>query len=154
MKAGGVDIKKLKLVIVGSSAESITAVLGGHVDVAVMTPANMIPHFGAGRLRPIGIAAPRRMEGAFAQVPTWSEQGVPGVSASWRGVIGPKGLTPEKIAFWEGAFAQLVKTSEWKQHLEMNARTDEFMGSQQTRRYYDAQYKELHTLLAALGLAK
>lgn len=154
MKAAGVDTKKLKVVVVQSSADGITSVLGGHVDMAVVTPANVIPHLQAGRLRAVGVASPRRMDGVFAQVATWTEQGVPGVSASWRGVIGPKGLAPNRIEYWETVFAQLVKTDEWKKHLTLNARTDEFMGSQETKRYYDAQYKELHALLVSLGLAK
>jgi putative tricarboxylic transport membrane protein len=153
-KAGGVDPKKLKIVVVQSSAESITAVLGGHVDVAVVTPANLVPHLQAGRLRVIGVTSPSRMEGAFAQVPTWKEQGVPGISASWRGVIGPKGLAADKIRYWEESFAQLVKTDEWKQHVALNARTNEFMGSEQTKRYYEVQYKELHALLVTVGLAR
>ena len=153
-KAGGVDAKKLKLVIVQSSAESITGVLGGHVDIAVVTPANLVPHLQAGRLRVLGVTSPSRMDGVFAHVPTWKEQGVPGISASWRGMIGPKGLAAEKVKYWETAFEQLVKTDEWKQHLALNARTNEFMGSEETRRYYEAQYKELHALLVAVGLAR
>lgn len=152
--AGGIDARKLKIVVVQSSAESITGVLGGHIDVAVVTPANLVPHIQAGRLRVIGVTSPSRMEGVFAQVPTWKEQGVPGISASWRGVIGPKGLSADKVRYWEGAFAQLVKTDEWKQHVALNARTSEFMGSEETKRYYEAQYKELHALLAVVGLAR
>lgn len=154
MRAGGVDAKKLRIVVTQSSADSITSLLGGHVDVGVMTPANVIPHLEAGRLRVLGIAAPRRMQGALAVAPTWKEQGVPGISASWRGVIGPKGMSPAQVSYWEGAFAQLVKTEEWKRHVEMNARSDEFMGSRETARYYEAQHKELHALLVSLGIAK
>ena len=154
MKAAGVDIKKLKLVVVQSAGEATTSVLGGHVDVGVMNPATAIPHLQAGRLRAIGGASPQRMHGALANVPTWKEQGIAGVSASWRGVVGPKGMTPEQIKYWETAFAQLVKTDEWKQHVEMNARANEFMGSQETKRYYDAQYQELRAVLIDLGLAK
>lgn len=154
MKAAGVDVKKLKLVVTQSSAESITSLLGGHVEVGVMTPANVVPHLQTGRLRVLGIAAPKRMEGPLAVVPTWQEQGVPGVSASWRGVIGPKGMTADQVRYWETHFAQIVKSDEWKRHLATNARTDEFMGSSETARYYDAQYKELRALLSSLGLAK
>ena len=154
MKAAGVDVKKLKIVVTQSSADSITSLLGGHVDVGVMTPANVVPHLQTGRLRVLGIAAPKRMEGPLAVVPTWKEQGVPGVSASWRGVIGPKGMNADQVRYWETHFAQVVKSDEWKRHLETNARTDEFMGSRETARYYDAQYKELRALLGSLGLAK
>ena len=75
-------------------------------------------------------------------------------STSWRGVIGPKGLSSEKVKYWESIFAQLVKSEEWKQHIAQNARTNEFMGSEDTKRYYEAQYRELHALLITAGLAR
>ena len=69
LKAADVDIRKLRLVVVQSSADSIAAVLGGHIDLAVVTPSNAVPHIQAGRLRALGVAAPQsfsrvRMQGA------------------------------------------------------------------------------------------
>lgn len=153
-KAAGVDVKKLKLVVVQSSGEAVTSVLGGHVDVGVMNPSNAIPHLQTNRLRAVGVPSPQRLHGALANVATWKEQGIAAISGNWRGVIGPKGMTPEQIKYWEDAFAQLVKTDEWKQHLEMNSRNDEFMASQATKRYYEAQHQELRAVLVDLGLAK
>ena len=154
LKAAGVDIRKLKIVVMQSSADGMTAVMGGHVDLSVVTPSNAVPHAQGGRLRPIGVAAPQRAHGALSVVPTWKEQGVNGVSANWRGVIGPKGMSADQIRYWENTFAQLVKSPEWKSDLEVNGRTDEFMTSRDTRRYYDEQYKELQSVLTELGLAK
>jgi putative tricarboxylic transport membrane protein len=154
LKAASVDIRKLKLVVVQSSADGMTSVLGGHTDLSVVTPSNAVAQIQAGHLRALGVAAPQRMHGALAGVPTWKEQGVAGVSANWRGVIGPKSMTADQIRYWESTFAQLVKTPEWKSDLEVNGRTDEFMLSQDTRRYYDEQYRQLQAILAALGLAK
>lgn len=154
LKAADVDIKKLKIVVVQSSADGMASVLGGHVELSVVTPSNAVPHIQSGRLRALGVAAPQRMHGALAAIPTWKEQGVAGVSANWRGVIGPKGMSPEQIRFWEATFAQIVKTPEWKGDLEVNGRTDEFLLSRDAKRYYDEQYKELLSVLTALGLTK
>lgn len=154
LKAADIDVRKLKVVVVQSSAEGMTAVMGGHVELSVVTPSNAVPHVQSGRLRAIGVAAPQRAHGALAVVPTWKEQGVNGVSANWRGVIGPKGMTADQIRYWETLFGELVKTAEWKSDLEVNGRTDEFMTSRDTKRYYDEQYKELQAVLTALGLAK
>ena len=154
LKAAGVDIRKLKLVVVQSSADGMASVLGGHVDLSVVTPSNAVSHIQAGRLRALGVAAPQRMHGALASIPTWKEQGIAGVSANWRGVIGPKGMSPDQIRFWETTFSLLVKTSEWKADLEVNGRTDEFLLSRDAKRYYDEQHKELLSVLTALGLSK
>lgn len=154
LKAADVDIRKLRLVVVQSSADSIAAVLGGHIDLAVVTPSNAVPHVQAGRLRALGVAAPQRMHGALAGVPTWKEQGVAAVSANWRGVIGPKNMSAAQIQFWETTFSQLVQTPDWENDLEVNGRTAEFLASLDAKRYYDEQFIELRAVLASLGLAK
>ena len=60
MKAGGVDIKKLKTVVFGSGGDSMTALLGGHVDVAASAPSAMLSQVQAGKLRIVVIGAPAR----------------------------------------------------------------------------------------------
>jgi len=113
-----------------------------------------VQHVKSGRLRALGVAAPQRVHGALAEVPTWREQGIDAVSANWRGVIGPKGMTAAQIRYWETLFGQLVRTPDWQRDLEVNGRVDEFLGSAETRRYYDEQFKGLQATLIALGLAK
>jgi tripartite-type tricarboxylate transporter receptor subunit TctC len=60
-RAAGGDVKKLKVVTFNGGAESITAALGGHVDMVVAPAATLSPHVQSGGLRMIAIAAPKRM---------------------------------------------------------------------------------------------
>src|SRR3954464_6084062 len=78
-KAAGADVKKLKVVVFGSGGESMTALLGAHVSLVVTPAANLIPHVQSGRMRVLGVSAPRRLVGALSAVPTWKEQGVDAV---------------------------------------------------------------------------
>ena len=100
-RGAGADVKKLKVAVFNSGGESITAALGGHIDVVSTAAANAAAHVEAGRMRVLGVAAPDRLPGIFARSPTWREQGVNAVASNWRSVIGPRGLTPAQLAYWE-----------------------------------------------------
>jgi len=151
-KSAGVDPKALKTVIFNSGNAAATAMLGGHVDVLVGTPGTILPHLTSGKARALGISARDRQPGAYAQTTTLRENGIDAVYYSWRGFLGPRGITPAQIAFWEQAFAKVVEADEWKQDLEKNAWNEDFRGSAETRRHLDAEYKLLSTILVELGV--
>ena len=51
----------------------------------------------AGKLRPIGVASPRRVPN-FETIPTLQEQGLKGFEAyAWQGLVAPAGTPPEVI---------------------------------------------------------
>ena len=154
MKAAGVDIKRMKVVAFRSSGQSLTAVLGGHVDVAASTFSALLPHVTSGTMRIIGVSAPQRMTGLLADIPTWKEQGANAVFDSWRGVVGAQGISEQQKAYWEKAFAELTRTDEWRKDIEKNFRVNHFMAGREAGRYWDEQYRELEEALTELGLAK
>lgn len=154
VKNAGADVKKMKIVVFNSGSETMTALLGGHVDV-VAGPANLAARQAAGgKIRVLGITAPQRLGGALAQVPTFGEQGTPAVMANWRSVIGPKGMTPEQIAYWDQALSKMVQAEDYKKEVDRNLADPEFMNAAAARKYWDAQHAELKVLLTDLGLVK
>jgi putative tricarboxylic transport membrane protein len=154
MKAAGVDIRRMRVVAFKSSGQSLTAVLGGHIEVAAATFAAVLPHVTSGQLRILGVSAPQRMTGALASIPTWREQGAAAVFDSWRGVVAPKGITEAQVKYWEAAFLALTQTEEWKADIDKNYRVNHFLNGRDSNAYWDAQYKELEEGLTELGLAK
>ncbi len=154
MKAAGVDIKRMKVVAFKSSGQSLTALLGGHVDAAASTFAALLPYVSAGSLRIVGMSAAQRMGGSLANIPTWKEQGANAVFDSWRGVAGAKDLSSAQVKYWDAAFATLSQTDEWRAAAEKNYNVIRYLNSADTRRYWDEQYKELDAALTELGLAK
>ena len=154
LRAAGINIKRLKTVVFPGGAASTTALLGGHVNAINTAPGNVVEHFKAGRLRTIAISSPKRLGGLFAAVPTWREQGVPADSGSWRGMLGAKGMTPAQIAFWDRAFAALVKTDDWKKELEENFWENVYADSRGTKKRLDEEYAEYKAMLGELGYAK
>lgn len=153
-KAAGADPKLSKVVIQKSGGAGAISVLGGHIDVLVGAPANVLPHIQAGKARAIGLSAPQRQAGAAAQIPTLREQGIDAVFYSWRGFIGPKGLTPAHTAFWDQAFAKAIQGEDWKKDVEMNAWAEDFKGAVETRKHLDSEHELLARMLGELGLVK
>jgi putative tricarboxylic transport membrane protein len=154
MKAAGVDIKRMKTVVFPSASQSLTALLGAHIDVLAGTVAIMLPHVASGRVRVIGMSGSQRMSGDIANAPTWKEQGANAVFDAWRGVLGAKDITEAQARYWETALAVATQTDEWRKDMERNHRTNNYLNSQDTRKYLDDQYRELKDALTELGLAK
>jgi putative tricarboxylic transport membrane protein len=153
-RAGGVDVKKLKPVILGSGSDGVTAVLGGHVDAHSGTTSSVIRLVESGKVRVLGIAAPKRLGAPYENTPTWTEQGYRVVMDTWRGVIGPRGMTREQIVFWNGVLAKAVTTDAWKQALKANSWEANYLDSEGTKKLFDADYAEYRSILGELGLLK
>ena len=145
-KAAGIDIAKLRLVIFNATGEAIAAVIGGHVDLVPATLSSVLPYAqGAksGGLRIIAIAAPQRMGGAIAQVPTWREQNVDVVQDSFRAVVGAKGLAREQVAYWDGVFSALTASPAWKKDVEAKNFENTYSNGADTKKLMESQYAEL-----------
>ena len=136
VKALGAAPRELKGVVFKGAADALTALLGGHIDLVTTAAGNAAPHVAAGA------------------VPTWKEQGVDLVFGGWRSVMGPRGLTPVQVAYWEGVLRKATQLPEWRADLERNYWSDEFIASAQFRAHLDRDYDRMKGVLTELGLAK
>ena len=153
-RTAGVDVRQLKVVVFNASTQAMATVLGGQLQVLVSSAATPMPYVQSGQMRALAVSAPARLPGAFANAPTWKELGINSVSRFWRGVIGPKGLSPAQVAYWEGEFALLVATDNWKKYLADNLLIADFMNARDTARFLQTEAAEYKVLLTELGLAK
>jgi putative tricarboxylic transport membrane protein len=154
LKVSGIDVRRTRNVVFQSGGNAITALLGGHVDVVPASVSSWVNRLKAGEIRLIAVAAPQRMSGVMAQVPTWREQGAGAVVSNWRAVIGPRGLPPAHVAFWEGALRKAIATDQWKHELEQFMLSDEFLPSREFQKYLDEQHGTIRGLLTDLELVK
>ena len=146
------DIKKLKIVVFNASSDGVIAAAGGHIDVMAATPATVMPLVQAGKVRIIGIASHTRLKGAIASVPTFKEQGIDAVFDVPRGFIGPRGLSPEQVRYWDNAFARLVKSDDWKQTVEKNQWVEHYLNSADFGKELRRQHGILKDVLSELGM--
>lgn len=153
-QASGVDPKKMKYVVFNSASEGVTAVAGGHVDVAVTTLFSIQSMVEKGMLRFIAVATPKRVPGAMATVPTLREQGIDVELASWRSVVAPASITPAQIAYWDDVFSKMTKNEDWRANLDKNFLTDHYLSSAETRKFFDSEFGKYKAILTELGMTK
>ena len=153
-KAAGIDAKAVKAVVYASGGQGITSALGGHVDVWVGTAGGTLPHVESGKVRVLGVSAEQRQPGVLAASPTFREQNIDATYFAWRGFLGPRGMTPAQVAYWDQAFAKIVADESWKETLDRNAWVADSKLSAETRSHLEREHRLLMKILADLGLAK
>ncbi len=155
VKAAGLDPRKLKIVVFKGSGESMTSLLGGHVDVMVSSVGSVVGQVQAGAARMLGIGAAQRLSGSLASVPTFRDQGIDSTGvAAWRSFFGPGGLALAQVAFWDDAFTRMSETPEWKKHLDASNLAPQFLRSREFSGYLEAEYAATRGVMRDLGLAK
>ena len=152
-KSGGVDPRKLKVLTFGGAADSMTSLMGGHIDMASLAFDNMVAHHKAGTLRIIGVASARRMP-ALPDVPTIREQGVDVVQGGWTLIVGARGLSPAQLDYWENLLERTANHPAWKKSIEGDNGEWLFMKSQPAREFLKKEYDTDRALLVELGMAK
>ncbi|VTU18254.1 Argininosuccinate lyase [Variovorax sp. PBS-H4] len=86
-------------------AETMTALAGGHIQLAFGNLPEVLTYQRGGRVRPIAIAMPTRSELAPG-LPTVAESGYPNVAiVPWYGVLAPAGTPPDVVAKLQRSFA-------------------------------------------------
>ena len=154
MKAAGIDPARIKVVVYKASIEATTALMGGHVDVVATPMSTYLPVLESGKIRIVAIAAPNRVGGRYAQVPTWKEQGYDAVMPSYRMFIAARGLDAQQRRYWDGVFERIAKSDAWQKELAANEWQGAYMNSAQSVKYLEARYTEYKRILTELKLAK
>jgi putative tricarboxylic transport membrane protein len=155
VKAGGIDPRRLKIVVSNTNVESYLGIVGGHIQVVASSATAAHPFVQQGSVRILAIASPQRQSGWLAQVPTIREQGIEGTLATnWRGVFGAPGLAAAQTAFWEDAFTKMVATDDWKKTAEQYDLTTQFLAGGNFAKFLADQYQATKSVLTELGYVK
>jgi putative tricarboxylic transport membrane protein len=149
-----VDPRRVRFVAFKGSAESVTALLGGHVDAVSTAVSTTVSFIRNGQLRTVAVSSPKRLSGALATVPTWNEQGIKGAMTNFRAVMAPKGTDAGAVKFWEARYAQLAAQDEWKKDLEENLWAWNFLDAAKTVAAVTEYAGEVDALVNTLGLRK
>ena len=97
--------------------EPVVAVLGGHIDVAIANPSEMITNYEAGSLRALALATDERFA-PFEDIPTLTEQGYPVAPDYWRGIMASKDVPDAVVDKWNEVLEQVVADPEFEEFLD------------------------------------
>lgn len=133
-------------------AERISALLGGHVNMMVIEPAEAGEHIRAGNMRVLAQVTESRLA-AFPNVPTLKEAGfnitpVPQV----RGVVAPPGIPAANVAYWEDVFKRLTQTESWKKFLADNQFEDGYQNAAELTKFYEQFSEQMRGILKEAGV--
>lgn len=121
---------KFKHVPYDGAATAFTAVAGGHVDVAFMSPTDAKALLSANKLKLLAIIGDNRDTKMFPDVPTAKELGYEVSTSIWRGVVVPKGTDPAIIAKLESVIEKCMASDEFKSFMEKGGFTTRYMNAE------------------------
>ena len=120
---------KTNVVPFDGDGEVLAAILGGHIDVQIGNPSEIMAQVEAGRLKALAVTTKDRVS-ALPDVPTLTEQGINIQHGQLRAFVMPKDLKPEEVAYAENVFRQVAESPEWKtDYLEKNHANAVFLDS-------------------------
>ena len=111
IRRGGVQ---LTTVPYGGAGPALTALLGGHIHSVWAPLAAAESHIKAGSMRLLAVSGPTRVKG-YGDTPTFKEVGIDAPYVQWTGVVAPKGVAPDRLAFLRDAFARIIRDSVYQQ---------------------------------------
>lgn len=121
-------------IVYGSASETITALLGGHIDLGIAKPAASKEYVVSGDITPVLALSSERFGEPFQDAPTAEELGYGVIELPvWRGVIASANMTDEAVAYWNDVFKQVTETEEWAtDYLEKNLLVNNYMNVEDT----------------------
>mgnify|MGYP005843172405 FL=1 len=147
-KATGTDFT---IVPLGTSAETVVGVLGGHVDIGFASPATILPQVQAGELVCISILG-RDRNPLFPQTKSAKEEGFDIEMGQWRAVVGPSGMPAQAVKILADALEKIQKTAEWKKFLEDNGLENFFTRGKDLDEFMRKQLEGTAGYMAAFNL--
>jgi len=105
------------------ASPALADLMGGQVPLFLDPPPNLIQPAKAGKIRLIGVASDKRVP-ALPEVPTFIEQGYPGlVGSTWAAMLAPAGVPREIVQRMSDEVARIIRSPEISQRLEQTMGT-------------------------------
>lgn len=131
-------------------AEAVNALIAGHTKTGVFGN-TVLPHMQSGKLRALAIASESRPP-AFANVPTFREQGYDVVTPSPLGIAGPRGLSPEIVRKLEAAVKSAMDDPAFQQAAANYGVRLEYRNAQDYSAFAKKAFAEEGAIVQSIGL--
>jgi tripartite-type tricarboxylate transporter receptor subunit TctC len=98
------------------AGQSLTSLLGGHIDFITTEPNTAKNQAAAGKVRILGTVTDKRLA-SLPDIPTLKEQGYDVTLYMHRGVVAPKNIPKEVEIFLKDAMRKLTNSAAWKDYV-------------------------------------
>ena len=147
-KAAGVQFN---LVSFKSGTESVTAVMGGHIQATAENLGEVMGQVETKKLRLLGVPALNRLAG-LPNVPTLKEQGYDIHAGGLRGFVAPAGIPRDAAKVLEDTLAKVHKSAGWREYMTRNMYEDVYMNAADMSKWLASQQTEMTQFLTEMGL--
>lgn len=154
LQEAGIDPGELIVAPFRSSAETMISLRGGHIEVMAGSVANMLDAIASKQIRVIAVTSAERLSGPLADVPTWKEQGVDISFGGYNGVLFPKDMSAEQMAYWERVFRTVYESETWQQTMKRYQLEPAYIEHTATQEFLEEQTKETISLMKRLNISK
>lgn len=135
------------------TAERMTALLSGAIDVGALNVASGSKHLESGALQGFAIAAPARAK-QLPEMPTLQELGVDMTFALERGIVAPKGTPKEIVDLWAGVFKAAAENPELIAALDAKGTEIRYQDPTEFRAWADGIYADYEAVAIEIGMYK
>lgn len=152
LKTAGLDKNSAVSIPYKGGKRSMAGLLRGEADFHQTNLVSAISFIRAGKVRALAVTTKKRLKG-FPKVPTYAEQGYPGVDIfGWRGVIGPKNLPQAIVDKWAKAVQSTMKRKGWKKMVKAVGDVPRYMGPEQFTKHIASDFKRYRAMAIDLGI--
>ena len=115
-----------------------------------MTLSEAEKQYKSGKIKILAVSAPKRLD-RLPEIPTWKEQGINVIFQHWKGIMGPKDMTEEEVAYWDGVIKRMVESDSWKGVLRERG-WESFIRSGESRMFLEQSSQEYGELVGIIEL--
>ncbi len=107
-------------------------------------------------LKVAAVSSAERLEGEFADAPTFAELGVQGLDDEimWRGFMTKKGIPAEAQAFYNDLFTKVNADPEWQEYVQRGGATPLFIEEAEYVKTIKINQQEFAEALKQIGAIK
>ena len=138
-----------------SGSETLTNVLGGHVDIGIVEPSIAVQQAKAGKIRILCSFTDERLK-SLPDVPTMKELGYPSVTMrQFRGIVMPGKASDQAASFMYKEIQDILKNDKtFIDYCAANEMVIKTMSTEDFVKYMDAMTEETRAMLTQLNIIK
>ena len=144
---------KFKYIPFDGTAERVTALLANTIELGTINIPTARKHLSTGALKAFAIAAEDRSP-LLPELPTLKELGVDMTYSLDRGVVAPKGTSPDVLAQWGEVFKKAAENPELKAALEAKGTLVKFRGPEEYAAWFKDEYGAHEKVAVKIGMYK
>jgi tripartite-type tricarboxylate transporter receptor subunit TctC len=138
LKQGGLDVTHL---MYKGAADSLIALMGGHMDIFMDAVTPLVSHIQAGKVRLLATIGAQRFK-SYPDVPTLAEFGYPNYSKNmWNGFYAPAGLPEPIMDKFVSVFRKVLSQPSVEAQLEKVGVFGGFIEPKEFANYVDGEYR-------------